>query len=171
MPVLVDGNNLLHAAQDVEDPDHPLGRARLCEFLSVWARRTGERVAVVFDGPAPGEALGQQIGGSDISVTYSGRGVSADAVLIELIEEDSAARRLIVVTSDRAIAKAARRRRARPVRSPDFWEGLRAELAKPVRRPLEPPAKRRGLTADESEWWLRQMGLDQPGGEQMDKSR
>lgn len=163
MPVLIDGNNLLHAAQDAEDPEHPLGRAKLCEFLGAWSRRTGERVQLVFDGPEPPDALGQQIADPNISVRYSGRGISADAVLIEIIEEDSAARRLVVVSSDRAIAKVARRRRARAMRSPDFWVGLRAELARPERRALEPPAKRHGLSRDEAAWWLREMGFGDSG--------
>lgn len=162
MPTLIDGNNLLFAARDVEDPERPLGRSKLCEMLGRWARRRGEKVHVVFDGPAPTPGLARQIGDPDIAVDYSGGGVSADARLIEILERDSAARRLLVVSSDREIRRAAKRRRARAIRSDVFWSALKRDLSRPVVRPLEPPEKGRGLGPDATERWLREFGLDEP---------
>ncbi len=164
MPFLIDGNNLLFAARDVEDPDRLVGRAMLCERLGLWARRGKQRVHVIFDGPAPAEPLAQQIAGSDIRVTYSGHGVSADAALIRTLEEDSAARRLFVVSTDREIAAAARRRRATPIRSDVFWKQVRRDLARPESQPLEPPEKLFGLTPEQAADWARELGLDSPAG-------
>jgi predicted RNA-binding protein with PIN domain len=162
MPVLIDGNNLLFAARDT-DPERPPSRSTLCLKLGQWARRTGENVAVIFDGPAPAGPLARQIDDPDVAVGYSGAGVSADDVLIRTIEADSAARLLLVVSSDREIARVARRRRARAMRSDEFWALLQGDLARPQRSPLEPDEKRRGLRAADTESWLRELGLH--GGE------
>ncbi len=158
MPVLVDGNNLLFAARDA-DPERPPSRSTLCLRLGQWARRTGEKVSVIFDGPAPTAGLARQIGDSDVAVDYSGAGSSADDVLTRRIEADSAARLLVVVSSDREILRVARRRRARVVRSDEFWAVLQRDLARPRRRPLEPDEKRQGLRPADTERWLRELGL------------
>ena len=171
MPVLVDGNNLLHAARSAEEAGPLLGRSMLCDRLAEWAGRRGERVHVVFDGPAPEPALAKQIGNPGIAVSYGGR-LTADALLVEILETDSAARRLVVVSTDREIAQAARRRRARPIRSDEFWALVRQDLARPVRRSLEPSEKLHGLDPAATDQWLRDFGFDRQdegrpkGGEQ-----
>ena len=169
MPILIDGNNLLFAALD-NDPERPPSRSTLCRLLGQWARRTGEKVAVIFDGPEPTEALAGQISDPDVAVTYSA-GLSADDVLARTLDAHSAARRLIVVSSDREVARAARRRKARSVRSDVFWAALQRDLTREQPRPLEPPEKRRGLKPDDAERWLRELGLggEQPDGEPHDR--
>lgn len=163
MPVLVDGNNLLFATRKVEDPDRLLGRSGLCHALGDWAARTGERVHVVFDGPRPTRDLVRQIRHPSINLTFSGAGRSADAVLIQMIEADSAARRLVVVSSDREIMRAAKRRKARPVKSDEFWISVRNDLAKEPPQRLEPEEKRHGLEPTDTERWLREFGLSDDG--------
>lgn len=162
MPVVIDGNNLLFAAQKQEPSSILVGRSILCDRLGMWADRCRESVHVVFDGPAPNAALAAQIGNPNIEVTYSGRGVTADSVLCKIVETDSAARRLVVVSSDREVAAAAKRRRARAVRSEDFWAGLQRTLARPVPRKDEPEEKEAGLTPEATEEWLREFGFDDP---------
>ncbi len=158
MPVVIDGNNLLYAARNTDSTELLIGRAMLCDTVGAWARRRGARVRIVFDGPAPNAALAKQIADPDIEVSYSGS-ASADAVLIGLIEKDSAARRLVVVSSDRVIQKAARRRLARPIKSEDFWRGIKRDLARPERRALEPAEKEAGLSPDATQQWLDEFGL------------
>jgi predicted RNA-binding protein with PIN domain len=160
VPVVIDGNNLLHAARDVEDPDRLLGRSMLCDQIGRWAQRQGERVLVVFDGPAPSAALAEQIGHPDIQVTYSGAGVSADAVVTDILENHSAARTFVVVSTDRAIQRVAKRRRAKAVRSDVFWAGLKEDLARPPARPSEPEEKEAGLSPEATAAWLAEFGLD-----------
>lgn len=163
MPVLVDGNNLLFAARKVE-PETPLiGRSLLCGKLGEWARRKAERVHVVFDGPEPERGLAWQIANAGIRVSFSGAGVSADERLIELIELDSAARRLVLISSDHAIRQVAKRRRARVVRAEEFWQRVQRVLSKPPapRGPREPREKRAGLTPEETARWMREFGFDE----------
>ncbi len=157
MPILIDGNNLLFAAHDA-DPDRPVGRGRLGQILAEWSLRTGEPVQVVFDGPAPPRVLAEQIGGQAIQVRYSGAGVPADDLVIREIDASSAPRRLVVVSSDREVARAARRRRCTAVRSDDFWSQVLAELSRPKRKPL-PPEKLHGLSRDQADRWAREFGL------------
>jgi uncharacterized protein len=162
LPVVIDGNNLQHAAQSAEALSLLIGRAMLCDRLGRWAKLRRERVHVVFDGPAPAAPLAQQIANPQIRVSYSGAGVSADSVVIELIATDSAASRLLVVSSDHAIQQAAKRRRARPIRSAEFWAAVNRDLAQPVPRPTEPEEKERGLGPTEAEQWMREFGFHEP---------
>ncbi len=160
VPVVIDGNNLLHAARAAEALSPLLiGRSMLCDALGRWAEKCNERVCVVFDGPAPNAALARQIGHRAVDVRYSGVGVQADAVVAQIVEADSAARRLVVVSSDRAVIHAAKRRRARPVRSEDFWVKVRADLARPPPRAAEPREKEAGLSPDDAQQWLDEFGL------------
>lgn len=159
MPVLVDGNNLLYAALEA-DPERPPSRTTMCLRLGQWSRRTGESVAVVFDGRAPAGGLARQISASDVEVQFSGSGTSADDVLRELIEAHSAARLLLVVSSDREVVRAAKRRRAKTIGSKDFWSALQRQLARETPRPREPMAKRRGLKKSDTDRWIRKLGLD-----------
>lgn len=160
MPVIIDGNNLLYAARAVEDPRLLMGRSMLCDRLGEWAQRVHEQVHVVFDGPKPAPALAAQIGHPNIQVTYSGVGVSADAVVANIIETHSAARRMVVVSTDRAIARVAKRRRATPVRSQDFWTALQKDLARPLPERLEPEEKEVGQGPEATAAWLEEFGLD-----------
>lgn len=162
MPIVVDGNNLLHAAQSIGEPDLLVGRSMLCDTLGAWARRRRERVHVVFDGPAPPPPLARQIAHPDIQVSYSGAGVSADAVLNKIVESDSAPRRLVVVSSDREVASAARRRRARDVRSDAFWRGVLRDLTRAEPVETEPDEKRAGLDPDATDAWLSEFGFADP---------
>ncbi len=166
MPVLIDGNNLLFAARDAQ-PDRPVGRARLCELLGQWSRRVREQTTVIFDGPTPPGELAAQIADRAIEVGYS-ESEKADSLIIARIQSDSAARRLVVVSTDREIARAAKRRRASPMRSDEFWELLLADLARPPHTPLEPIEKRRGLSKGQADDWLRELGFetDSPADDQ-----
>jgi predicted RNA-binding protein with PIN domain len=162
VPVVIDGNNLLHAAREAEALSRLIGRSMLCDTVGRWAERRHERVHIVFDGPAPSAALAKQIGNPAIEVSYSGAGRTADAVLTYLVETDSAARRLVVISSDKAIIRVAKGRRARPMRSEDFWKALKRDLAHPAVEGTEPEEKEAGLSPPATEAWLAEFGLDEP---------
>ena len=156
MPVLIDGNNLLYAALEIE-PERPPSRSTICLLLGQWARKTGERVSIVFDGPAPSQGQVDQISDPSVDVRFSGAGVKADETLEGLINANSAARLLMVVSTDREVRQAARRRKAKTCRSDDFWGEVLRELARPTPKPLEPPEKQTGLSPEQTEGWLRKL--------------
>ncbi|MBN2446547.1 MAG: NYN domain-containing protein [Phycisphaerae bacterium] len=161
MPTLIDGNNLLHAVRAIEDPERLFGRLMLGHRLAEWASRAGEHIRVVYDGIAPPTEVAQQYEHANVAVTFSGAGVTADAVIIQILEADSAARRLLVVSSDREVARAAKRRRSMTISSSDFWAVLKRDLARRPRPNLEPEEKRRGLDREATDEWLREFGLDE----------
>jgi hypothetical protein len=170
LPVLIDGNNLLHAVRALEDPERLFGRFMLCEVLGRWARRYGERVHVVFDGPEPAAELREQLGHANIELSFSG-GQTADDLIHNLLESNSAARRLLVVSSDHAVQRAAKRRRARPQKSDDFWITVKRDLKRPNSpKAVEPEEKRRGLNSTATETWLEEFGFGDSGSGSQDPS-
>lgn len=167
MPTLIDGHNLLHAVRK-ESPERPPSRAILCHYLGHWARRTRERVSIVFDGPAPTPELMAQIEHADLEIEFSGAGTTADSVIIDKINADSAARRLTIVSSDREIRRAARRRRAKTAKSEEYWEQIQTDLARPAPTRREPHGKHIGLNSGDTEYWLRELGFDEEGNPPQD---
>ena len=153
MPILVDGNNLLHALAKVEACDD---RQQLVSMLEKLA---DQDVTVVFDGRAPRGPRQPQVVAARARIIFGGRD-EADEHIIDLIAENTAPRRLVVVSTDRRIRAAARRRRCQAVRSEDFIDALLAAQQPRPRRPGEPQQKFRGLSDDESRRWLEEFGLD-----------
>jgi predicted RNA-binding protein with PIN domain len=105
MPLLIDGNNLLHRL-----PESSRTRSGVRALVLEATRHERMSVVVVFDGPpAAGspehEALGR------VAIVYSGAS-SADEVIIGRIPGGRSARQWVVVTDDRALADRVRQRGA-----------------------------------------------------------
>lgn len=163
MRLLIDGNNLLYAAREVGDHSFELGRAALCALLRDWAERRRARIWIVFDGAPRESALtARSLSNARLHARFSGAGVSADSVIIARLEAGGGARGMVVVSTDREVARAARRYRAKPVRADVFWQSVQRTLARPRPESLEPPEKRSGLDPDAAQRWMRDMGLDPP---------
>jgi predicted RNA-binding protein with PIN domain len=167
MPLLIDGYNLLHASG-------LLGRGRgrgalesarraLLNFLAnALPDDEVARTTVVFDAhEAPWGAL-RRSSHAGISVIFGSSELDADSVIEQLILEDSAPKRLTVVSSDHRLHRAAKRRKATPVDS-DRWfqETIRARAARQqpnadvVIKPDGP------FTEGEVDYWLRHFGLEE----------
>ena len=154
-PYLIDGNNLIYA---LADAGREVQRAGLCKLLEPLLAHG--RVTTVFDGPPPPGPMAKQIEATGVTVHYSS-GRSADEVIIEQIQANSAPRRLTVVSTDREIRQAAKRRKCRSVTSQDFAVRLE-KLAEPPRRrgPSEPPEKTEGLDGKHVAEWMKEFGYD-----------
>ena len=161
MPALIDCHNVLHV--DMPPNLAGLDEERLCRLLARGPWR-GEKVTIVCDGVVkPGGP--RRSPAPTVKLIYSGRGRSADATIIRLIDADSAPRRLTVVTNDREIQKAARRRRAR-VWPSEKLIGVLADVQRQGsargaggRHGLH-HAKTQPLSPEEVDHWKKQMGLD-----------
>ena len=170
MPLLIDGNNLIHALARV-GPD--LGRGSLSKLLAALAEPgrpgplAGERVCVVFDGAAPRGPMAEQMKYDRLEAVYSAPR-TADELILERIAADTAPRRLTVVSSDRELRRAGRRRRCKLAGSEEFADALVSASARPARpAPDEPPEKRRGcLTPAETQAWMRELGLSEEDADQ-----
>jgi len=119
MPILLDGNNLLHRL-----PKASRSRAEVRRLVLESTRHEKALVAVVFDGPPPADGVPMESLGK-VTVLYSAP-KSADDVIISRLPEGPAARNWVVVTDDRKLAMRARNRGAH-VRSLREWRSRRPQ--------------------------------------------
>ena len=137
MPVVIDGNNLLHASPGARRRDD-VRRQALDQV-----RSGGRTVIVVFDGPPPDGAPAVEHLGR-VTVRYSGTR-SADDEIVGLLPSGSTAADWVVITDDRALGRRVQALGAR-VRSLSEW---RRRGRVPVRRATNEPK----LSARELEEW------------------
>ena len=136
MPLLIDGYNLLHVSRHCRAG--AWGRAAckrsrlaLLNFLAESLDPAElPHTTVVFDAHDAPRGLPRVVEHRGITVRFAAQYETADDLIEELIRADSAPRRLVVVSSDHRIQRAARRRRAKAVDS-DVWY---AELVRARRR-------------------------------------
>ena len=161
MPLLIDGNNVLCSTM-------PPGLAGLDELglcrLVAASGLGGGHTTVVCDGPARGRG-DPCLAANDVELIYAGPGKPADPLIVDLIDRDTAPKRLIVVSSDHAIQRAAHRRRAAAWDSQRFIHELTTALAaRPsrARGGADPAAKvQPGTISDlDARRWAREFGLD-----------
>jgi predicted RNA-binding protein with PIN domain len=158
MKIMVDGHNLMHAddearaALDRQEPDR--ARVRLLEVVGAFARYHHKQALIVFDGsgghPLPESARGP------VQYCFSGPDRKADDVLLDRLRSSTGRREILVVTSDREVADAARHLGAKVQASAAFLQeverlGRRRQKKKPA---PEPSGKRRGPSATEVEEML-----------------
>ena len=118
MPILIDGNNLLHRL-----PRHDRSREQVRRLVLDACRRERMKVAVVFDGPPPaGGRVREELGA--VTVVYAGTR-SADDVIIGRLPGGAAARDWVVVTDDRELQQRARDKGA-AIRTLAEWQKKRS---------------------------------------------
>ncbi len=127
MPLLVDGNNLMHRL-----PAGSRDRRAVRDQALDLVRRQQATVTVVFDGPPPpGSPERENLG--RVTILYAGRR-SADDVIVGLVPPGSRAADWTVVTDDRELARRVRERGGR-TRSLHSWltrrEGRRKASGSP----------------------------------------
>ena len=164
MSLLIDGYNLLNAVGIVGRGVGPGGlersRRALLNFLAESLDpEEVARTTVVFDAADAPPGLPRVTEHRGLTVRFAAKYADADSLIEELIQAESAPRRLTVVSSDHRLHRAARRRRARAVDS-DVWY---AEVVRrrPDRRqsPRAAPAKPHvPLSEEDVARWLEQFG-------------
>ncbi len=155
--LLLDTYNLLHQWRGVPRHDAPGADLRaLAALIHRSGVAEGSRVRMVCDGVAPGDG-GVHLPG--VEVVYAGGGHSADDVIIATLERSSAPSRITVVSSDRAVASAARRLGAKPVESGAFLSRLISGAARAGIERFQPkPLPALPLGDAEVGFWLREFG-------------
>ena len=164
MALLIDGYNLLYVSGFLGRRRGPgtLARARAALLNYLAATLTPEqlpRTTVVFDSrqtPWGGAAVTLHRG---IQVRYAVGFAEADDLIEQLIQQDSAPRRLTIVSSDHRLQRAARRRRAMAVDSEDWLESVRRRAAASRDDAMgDEPPRDRVLSETEIEAWLEHFG-------------
>jgi predicted RNA-binding protein with PIN domain len=106
VPVVIDGYNLLYARG--EEPS-VASRARLVHDLVRWADDRQRRVVLVFDAWAQGQRVEREEAHGPVTVFFTRYGERADEWIVRWV---AARPEAVVVSSDRAVGQAARRRGA-----------------------------------------------------------
>ena len=158
MPLIVDCYNVLHATMPPMLAG--LDEAGLCRALAATPWAAGP-ITVVADGrPKPLGVAESPVDAVDL--VYAGSHRSADDLIIHLINADSSPRRLTVVSSDRQIRAAARRRRAKDLPSDAFIDKLCGHLRR--HRAGPPPPGRPNIAPLPDELvkrWKKHFGFDE----------
>lgn len=158
MIFLVDGHNLIGKMPDIDlgDPDD---EARLVLRLLNWATvGKNRRVIVVFDRGLPGPQW-FNLSSERLKVVFMPEGRSADSWLVAFLKEIRNPQEYTLVSSDRAIARAARQRRITHQNSEQFAaqlaEDWRAAQAQAAAEAAPPPTD---LSPSEVDEWLTLFG-------------
>jgi predicted RNA-binding protein with PIN domain len=126
MAYLIDGNNLLGRIAPHELRERG-GREGLVGRLLAFQKVTRTRIMLVFDGsPEPDPTT--TVLNDKFTVLFPGQGQSADDVIREVIGRRTDRRKLLVVSSDRAIREFAKASGVTPVTSEAFARELKAAL-------------------------------------------
>ena len=131
MALLIDGYNLLHVSDIFagEGPGTELHRSRiaLLDFLaaSIDARER-DKTTIVFDAAGAPPGLPRTMSHEGMTVHFARRHSDADEMIEELLEQCTAPRALIVISSDHRVQRAARRCGATFVDSEHWYAELRA---------------------------------------------
>jgi uncharacterized protein len=153
--VLIDVSNVLHTT-GVLPPD--LAGPELADLgrLIAGSRYASRAIVLVCDGGRHHALDALAIDGLAAQVITAGPGQDADRVLDGLIAADSSPGRLLVVSTDRAIQRSARRRGATPLASDAFLRHLAADVLRGKRGPARPPfATDLPLDAAGTAYWMR----------------
>lgn len=156
--LIVDAYNVLHVTGVLPPELAGLEAPDLADLIaqSRWGRH---QAIVQCDGTKPRDVRAVDRG--SVRVSYAGGGASADAAIERLVNESSHPRRITVVSNDREVQRAARRRGARVLRADDFLRQLAADAARAPRGRRSVAKRDPGpLTPRQVEAWLRYFGID-----------
>lgn len=156
--VIVDVSNVLHTQGVLPADLAGIDLDGLIRLL-VRSRYRGRPARLVCDGARRPVKTPKEDRGGDLRVLFSGPQSDADTVIQRLVQTDPDPRRVLVVSTDRAVRRHARRWRASVLRSDAFLR----QLATDARRPATPalPAFARDIPLDRYsvESWMQRFGL------------
>lgn len=176
MTLLIDGYNLMYAAGIVGSGVGPGGlersRRALLNFVVESLDETElSRAIVVFDAnERPPFAVSDTFVHRGLRVRFAAEHGEADELIEELIRLDSVPKRLLVVSSDHRLHRAAKRRKGQAIDSDIWYAQMIARRAhrqspekqEPASKPSMPPAD------SQVEYWLDQMGFGESAPEEKD---
>lgn len=160
MTLIIDGYNLLHASGVFGADRGPRGfeQSRLA-LLDLLVDLLGSRAAetiVVFDAARAPDGLPGRLVHGGIRVWFAREYPDADSLIEELVAGDTAPTHLVVVSSDRRLQAAARRRRARAVSCEEWLADARAARRRTAAEREEKPA---APGPEDVEYWRKYFGV------------
>lgn len=160
MRYLIDGYNVLHAVGLMRPRLGPDGlekaRLRLLGMIKGALADEADRAAVVFDGAGAPAGVPTRDDYEGVRVYFAARPAEADDVIEQLIASESVPVGLTVVSDDRRVRDAARRRHCPVLGCLDFLEELSRERRR--RAPADQPGEKEVGGTAEVEHWLHEFG-------------
>lgn len=159
MALLIDGYNLLHVTDifGAMGPGTDLHRSRqaLLAFLAnTISERERAETTIVFDAAGAPPGLPKKLVHEGMTVHFARCYSSADAMIEELLEQHTAPRSLVVVSSDHRVQRAARQRGASFVDSDQWYKSLRAERERAAaEQETTKPAE--DVSPEELDYWVK----------------
>jgi len=170
MGLIIDGYNLLHVTGIFGRGSGPGAfqrtREALLSFLaSSLSERDRKQAVIVFDAADAPPGLPRTVFYQGIKVRYASEYPDADTLIERLVQQHSAPRSLLVVSSDHRVQRAARRRKARIVDSEewysDLWQRRNKRQLKAGGGQLDKPPM--SMSPSEIDYWVAQFsaGLEE----------
>lgn len=156
--LIVDAYNVLHVTGVLPPRLAGIGVPGLIRLMSHSRYRT-RSMTLVCDGASGGRDSGLSMG--PVRVLFSGRGREADDLIEGLIDRYGRGG-LTVISSDKRLRRAARRRGAESLESAAFLEHLVEDEARPAREHLPVFATEIPLDRYSVAHWMREFGFDEP---------
>ncbi|MGP1272237.1 MAG: NYN domain-containing protein [Phycisphaerales bacterium] len=169
--ILVDSYNVLHTPRALRElPDHASAED-LAGLIAVSRYRRRRAVLIYDGGPPPGglspaaEPLAPfRFRVEGVEVLFAGPGHDADSLIETMLQAESAPGRLVVVSSDRRLVRAAGRAGAASIPSETFVSRLLADGARAARAWQRPSfTKQVPLTPDQTRYWAKVLGVPLEG--------
>jgi len=107
MHLIIDGYNVMHALPMEKEWPGKVSmerRAFFIEKVRIYLADRNHRATLVFDGAKGGDDMGGHETHGRLEVRYSRRGVEADDVIKDMVEESVNPREILVVSSDKGIS-------------------------------------------------------------------
>jgi predicted RNA-binding protein with PIN domain len=166
MPLVVDAFNVLHVTGVLPPEIAGLDLNGLADLIEASGLAKDE-VWIVCDGMKP--LTGAPRRRERVWFSWAGGGAKADDLIIQLVQRSTSPRRMTIVTADRAVQRAVKRRGAEVEPSDAFLARLAADWVKGhPNSPAAKAAKRRAspreslpLAKPEVRAWLKMFGLDE----------
>lgn len=159
MPIVIDTYNVLQTT-GVLPPE--LAGIDLQALLALIAnsRYRNQKITLVCDGTSKGR---KRISlAKTIALKFSGPHKTADDLIVELLDKSSHRRRITVVTSDRAVAKAAKARRCATLTSQLFLEHLANDAQSQNKaQPASEARSHKPLDDKAVQQWINEFQLDE----------
>lgn len=162
MNLLIDTWNVLHQTGILPPESAGIGVKGLVRMIKGSRWRT-ELVTLVCDGTP----TGAEDGGTQIEIIFTGPYRTADDEIIRRVAESSAARSILVVTSDREIIRAIKTDGAQRLGSADFLQVLVDDNTLSAARKIHRPV---GLSQTGVDSWREQFGIDDQTVEELSKA-
>lgn len=129
----------------------------MCKMIDAFLAKIRSHGDLVYDGTGPADVSDfEKL--EDLRVQFSGSDKEADDIIEVLIADNTAPKRLKVISDDRRLIAAGKKRKAMPIDCLSFWSAMIEKLnQKPKLK--EPAAKQSGISDGETDKWLKEFGF------------